>query len=570
MTTPAPLSILDAIDDADVFAPWFRDRSTWGAWLAFLATLFGLPLTPEQLAIYRECTGRTAPPSGPFHEAWLICGRRAGKSFMLALVAVFLACFNDWTPFLVPGETGRIVIIAADRRQSRTIFGFVVGFLKNSKIFAGMIARETLDTIELTNGIAIEILTCDYRTVRGYSLVAALCDETAFWMTDEGSSTPDVEVIRSLRPALASVRGSRLLVASSPYAERGALWSAYRRHHGKDSSPVLTWQAPTRTMNPSIPESVISEAYESDPASASAEYGAQFRSDVSQLIERALLEQAVDRGVIVRPPDRRFRYVAFADPASGVGGPDGDRFGLSLGHVEGERIIIDYVHAWSPPFNASTVLAEACDVCRNYGVTELVSDRFSHGFVQAECQRNRMTWRPSELNKSQLYLNALPNLTSGRVRLLDQPRLLDEFALLERRPGSHGNHDKVDARCGRREDSANAVAGVILLLSGPQSSADNWIEYARRCAEEPWRRGNVDTDDIRARGGEFNWSFSSEQLFDLYLPEQLVPGQAGARFMEGRPYIQLTRAQAKAWLSRPAIAALNEALARELLKDKAA
>src|SRR5215831_14088390 len=103
----APLSIVDAIDDADIFAPWFRDRATWQAWFAFLNVLFGLPLSPDQLVIYQECTGRTAPPSGPFYEAWLICGRRAGKSFVLALVAVFLACFRDWQPFLVPGETGR-------------------------------------------------------------------------------------------------------------------------------------------------------------------------------------------------------------------------------------------------------------------------------------------------------------------------------------------------------------------------------------------------------------------------------------------------------------------------------
>src|ERR1700761_6431218 len=117
MTAP---TILDLCDDPQVFGSWFRDRATWMAWFAFLAVLFGLPLTPEALAIFQQCTGRTAAPIGPFYEAWLICGRRAGKSFILALIAVFLACFRDWTPYLAPGETGRIVIIAADRKQGRT------------------------------------------------------------------------------------------------------------------------------------------------------------------------------------------------------------------------------------------------------------------------------------------------------------------------------------------------------------------------------------------------------------------------------------------------------------------
>src|SRR6185437_8428400 len=106
------LSILDAIADKHLFAPWFKDRATWAAWFAFLAALFGLPMTAEQLAIYRQCTGRSEPPSSPAKEGWLICGRRAGKSFMLALTAVFLACFFNYRPFLSPGERGTVLVVA--------------------------------------------------------------------------------------------------------------------------------------------------------------------------------------------------------------------------------------------------------------------------------------------------------------------------------------------------------------------------------------------------------------------------------------------------------------------------
>lgn len=61
--TRVTLTILDAMADAKLFAPWFRNRATWLAWSALLAALFGLPLTDEQLAIYRECTGRDSPPT---------------------------------------------------------------------------------------------------------------------------------------------------------------------------------------------------------------------------------------------------------------------------------------------------------------------------------------------------------------------------------------------------------------------------------------------------------------------------------------------------------------------------
>jgi hypothetical protein len=88
------LTIIDAIQDEELFARWFRDKATWQAWLAFIAALFGVPMTPEQMTTYEACTGRTEAPSQPLTEAWLICSRRAGKSFVLALIAVCLSCFN--------------------------------------------------------------------------------------------------------------------------------------------------------------------------------------------------------------------------------------------------------------------------------------------------------------------------------------------------------------------------------------------------------------------------------------------------------------------------------------------
>jgi hypothetical protein len=97
------VNILDALDDPKVFGGFFR-AGTWAAWRVFLAALFGLPMTDEQLATYRRFTGRSTPPTAPLHEAWLVCGRRGGKSFVLAVVAVFLASFRDWRHYLAPGE----------------------------------------------------------------------------------------------------------------------------------------------------------------------------------------------------------------------------------------------------------------------------------------------------------------------------------------------------------------------------------------------------------------------------------------------------------------------------------
>ena len=50
------ITLLDAMADENLFAPWFRDPTTLAAWRAFIAALFALPMTPEQLAIYQQCT----------------------------------------------------------------------------------------------------------------------------------------------------------------------------------------------------------------------------------------------------------------------------------------------------------------------------------------------------------------------------------------------------------------------------------------------------------------------------------------------------------------------------------
>ena len=113
------------MDDENLFASHFDNAESWVAWRAFFAVLFGLALDESQLELFRQCTGREHSNSEGYQEAWLVIGRRGGKSFALALIAVFLACFKNWQEYLGPGERGTIMIIAADRKQARVIMRYV-------------------------------------------------------------------------------------------------------------------------------------------------------------------------------------------------------------------------------------------------------------------------------------------------------------------------------------------------------------------------------------------------------------------------------------------------------------
>ena len=98
------MDIIKAIKSEKLLRPAFRDLETWKCWFVLLKAFFGLPLTEAEKPIYFQCTGRIYQPGGPFTELWCISGRRSGKSFMAAVIAVFLALFFAYSKYLAPGE----------------------------------------------------------------------------------------------------------------------------------------------------------------------------------------------------------------------------------------------------------------------------------------------------------------------------------------------------------------------------------------------------------------------------------------------------------------------------------
>jgi hypothetical protein len=453
------LNILQAIDDPAIFGPAFRTPDTWKAWRAFLSALFALPMDDEQLAIYRECTSRAEPPTDPVNEAWLVCGRRSGKSFILALTAVFLSCFRDWRPFLGPGECATVMIIAADRRQARTIVRYVKGLLKSVPMLAQTIESETQESVTLTNRVVIEVHTASFRAVRGYTVAAALLDEVAFWQTDEGGANPDFEVLNAVRPSMATIPGATLLCASSPYARRGALWEAYHKHFGQDVGPLI-WQSETRRMNPCVPQSLVDAEIEKDPSSAAAEYLAQFRTDIESYVSREAVEAATDWGVQERGPIHGARYAAVVDPSGG----SVDSFTLAIAHREGDIANLDCIREVRPPLSPEAVVAEFADLLKSYKITRVKGDRYAGEFPRELFRKHGITYELLEDPKSAIYVNFLPMINSGKVRLLGNRRLVNQLISLERRT-ARGGKDSIDHAPHAHDDIINAAAGALLAAT---------------------------------------------------------------------------------------------------------
>ena len=481
MSTP---SILEVMSDPALFKPWFSG-SSWDPWRAVLAALFGLRMSEPQLQLFRELTGRQETPANPFDEAWFVVGRRGGKSYIVALIAVFLACFRDWSAHLAPGERGVIMIIASDRRQARVIFRYAMALIEGVPMLKRMIERQTSDQIDLTNSVTIEVHAASYRSVRGYTILAALCDEISFWRTDD-SANPDRAIVEALRPAMATIPGAMLIGLSTPYRRSGVLWEAWRDHYAQDNDSVLVIQADSRTMNPMLPERVVAAAYESDPVSAAAEYGAEFRTDVSGFLDHDWIEAAVDESRPPElPPQDRLRYFAFTDPSGGRG----DAFTLAIGHREDERTIIDVCRARRPPFNPSAVVIDYAEVLNSYRCKTVKGDRYAAEWVVGAFRDAGIEYQSSPLTKSEIYLEVSPLFATGAISLPDHRQLLTELRQLERRT-TRGGRDIVDHPIRAHDDLANSVCGALWAASKQDQIPTN-LRVCDLSRKSPWRMTSV-------------------------------------------------------------------------------
>lgn len=465
------MDIIRAIQDKHLLKPLFRDMASWEAWQTFLKVLFALPLKKTEKALYRESTGRETTPGQPFREAWVVAGRRSGKSFIAALVAVFLACFRDYHSHLAPGERTMILVIAADRSQAQNIFRYVKGILASNPMLSKMIELEKAESLDLMNRVTLQISTCSYKSVRGVTAAAVICDEVAFWRADDGAN-PATEVLRAVRPALATIPDSLLLAISSPYSRSGPLWQAFQDHHGKDDSDVLCWQAPTMVMNPTISQKLIDRDMARDPEAARAEWLAEFRSDLEAFLPIEAIQAVTMPGRYELPPLGDLHYVAFVDPSGGRR----DAAALAIGHKEGGRVVVDVARRWKAPHDPGIVAADMAGVLKAYRVRKVSGDRYAGGWPEQEFTKHGIAYIPADRDKSALYLTFLPMVLSGQVELLDNQTLFNELRAMERRTRK-GGRDLVDHPPRGHDDLANAVAGVCSQMWAGMGQARPMVRW---------------------------------------------------------------------------------------------
>ena len=160
---------------------------------------------------------------------------------------------------------------------------------------------------------------------------------------------------------------------------------------------------------------------------------------------------------------------------------------LAIAHKEIETGILDCIREVRPPFSPEAVVAEFADLLKRYRVTKIAGDRYAGEWVREPFRVRGISYQPSEDPKGVLYLNLLPLINSGKVKLLGNKRLVTQLIQLERRT-SRGGRDSIDHAPGGHDDVANAVAGALLAATAKKPKM-RWgtIDLARARSLE--RRG---------------------------------------------------------------------------------
>ncbi len=470
MTAP---TIIDAIDDPELLGPYFAGAS-WATWRAVLRAAEGLPLDADDLALFRAVADRE-PPARRVHELWVIAGRRAGKDSVASAIAT-VAALGDYREMLRPGERATVMCLAVDREQARIVYRYILAYFRETRLLAPLVERETADGLELTTGAEIVVATNSYRSVRGRTVVCAILDEVAYWR-DAESATPDAETYSAITPALATVSDSMLVGISTPYRRAGLLYERWRAAYGLPDDDVLVVRGPSRAFNPTLPQSVIDAALERDPDAARAEWLAEWRSDISAFVPREVIEAAVVPGRFELPRIGGVRYTGFVDPSGG----SSDAMTLAVVHRDGAAIVLDAVRERRPPFSPEAAVEEFAATLKGYGIYRITGDRYAGEWPREQFRKHGIDYIASDRNKSQIYVEMLPLLNSGKIELLDNPRLIAQICGLERRT-ARGGRDSIDHAPGGHDDLANAVAGAAVLAAagaGPIRVSDDLLAWSR-------------------------------------------------------------------------------------------
>jgi hypothetical protein len=444
------------------------------AWVTVFKAFQGERLTAPELEIWRALSGQEDYTPQERSELWCVKGRRAAgtKTACKYLTYLIHAHGHEYRRYAAKSDRLHALIVLQTRDIAREVVSYFAGFYNDSPLLHSEVAEIFKNSIELKNGFVVSIATCSYRAPRGLNIPIGLLDETGTWRV-EGADL-DVEVYKSIRPAMIQFKNSKLIGLGSPWIKSGLLFDCWEKRSERDDRLVL--RTPTAAMNPLIDLEELAREQANDPTNFRREFLAEWLDDVDSFLPDSDINAAIRNGVHERAPAAAYKgsYCAALD-ASGLSGKD--KFTLAIAHKtargssENVTVEFDALRGWS-----RAPVGEVCDsitlILKSFSLHTVVGDQFGHAFLR-ELLATRgitVTQRPfTARSKPEIMLNFKLALSQGRIGLLDHLESVRELRTLESRRTSGGGYS-ISAPRGAHDDFSICCALLAYEMKAGNSS----------------------------------------------------------------------------------------------------
>ena len=171
-----------------------------------------------------------------------------------------------------------------------------------------------------------------------------------------------------------------MIVISSPYAKRDALWDAYRKHYGPEGrEDILVVQGASRTFNPDLPQSVVDRALEAtqspiepsiSPSSEPTLKPSSMKRSCAPLYRQGCGNGSQKTNILTLASLIRRAVPAIA-------------MTMAISHREGEVVVLDAIRVRKPPFEPTLIVEEFASLARSYKCPRAYSDKYGGEWVVA-------------------------------------------------------------------------------------------------------------------------------------------------------------------------------------------
>ncbi len=480
-----------------------------------LRKIYGMPLDPDQLKIYRKITkNRKEFEAGiEKEESCLVLGARSGKSLLASIIGLYESTREKWAKYLMKGESGYCVIISTKQRQSEQIIGAnCLRLMENSNNLRKYIRDHTQSELILKNNMRILSLPCTTRAGLGLPIICLIMDEIGHFYT-EGAKA-DKDIYDYTNPRRAQFPGSKLILVSTPSAKQGLLWNFYDQ--GPKIPGRLTAQAETLFMNPLVDKNFLEKEKARDIDSYSREFLAQFAEKVEAFLSYELVENSLKLAGDL-PYKAGFVYYAGID-ASGLSFRD--KFSLAIAHKQGIDVYVDKVISWNLK-DPDPIMKDIEELAGIYHIKKVSIDRYARGWVEASLKKIGLFVNVRS-SLASIYVNIKSLMLGNRLFLPDNQAIKRAFlntsayygrnnqlSIAHERSDNEGHSDEADAICSCCFDiieKKEEVLGGILHYDSP---GNIWVERNPKSKPEPFNWPHRVTPEEEAKEKE-------EETFDWY------------------------------------------------------